>query len=109
MGEPTLAEFLLARIAEDRAAYAAVDDVAHVAGPVHAEHAFVYLTDPVRAAADTEARRLIVEAHPIDYAWHADRFVEVCSTCRPVGPCRTLRLMAAAYVDHPDYREVWTP
>lgn len=54
--------------------------------------------DPMRALADIEAKRAIVER----YVWlreHGDTG----------GAAWVLPLLAAAYADHPDYREEWRP
>jgi len=83
-----LAEFLLARIAEDEAAY---------------ESAYVAYLDgfpftPTRVLAECETKR---------------RIVELCAYWqRPVDGLDgedILRLLALPYADHPDYREEWRP
>lgn len=83
---------------------------------------------PPHLLAVVEAKRQIIEEHAIvhrDIGWLADddgerveEYAElpVCRICVPkhshfgdrdsvpVGPCRTLRLLALPYADHPDYR-----
>lgn len=119
-----IAEFLLARIAEDeakaqeiraftdRAAVARLSD--HGTGVLLGE---VVVFDPARVLAECEAKRRIVELHK---PWHGSY---ECPTCadgasedhgevvvdRLRAPCPTLRLLAPPYADHPDYQPVWSP
>ena len=108
----TVDEFLLARIAEDRAAYQGLS--AEQPGRWD------------RLIADCDAKRQIVEMH-LPYTDSVYNYT-TCGTCGPgieswemaedlhgnadawwSYPCPTLRLLALVYVDHPDYREVWKP
>jgi hypothetical protein len=106
----TLAEFLLARIAEDEAA-------------VRAEYARPEL-DARRGLAECEAKRRIIEIHGslvqvipwVDEERNAEdarRGHTWCTECgnvddQPVAwPCDTLRLLALPYADHPDYSPEW--
>jgi hypothetical protein len=123
-----LAEFLLARIAED-------EDQARYLDSEGAEYAAMYgmpgewqsvgLYDAKRALAECEAKRRIAEEHeceatkvvlaPFDPSTGERRPVEWDLTCRvcgwaddnPSGGCATLKLLALPYADHPDYREDW--
>ena len=86
-----LAEFLLARIAEDEQ----YEQSPHAD---HNEHTYL------RAMAEREAKRRIVELH------HTAGRSGLCDECHSkVWPCPTLRLLALPYADHPDYREEWRP
>jgi hypothetical protein len=106
MSVPTLADFLLARIAEDEA-------IARAAMPI--DRPWVSYKGPVgdeiigmsgsRVLAECEAKRRIVELHPtgdhdcpgID--WRDE----------PVRDCPTLRALALPYAGHPAWREEWRP
>lgn len=82
----------------------------------NAEH--IARHDPARVLAECAAKRAIIAAHPI-----VDDVVEVstrikhgfaCETCFSYGDivedngyCDTLHALAAAYVDHGDYRQEW--
>lgn len=110
----TLAEFLLARIAEDEAVarrgYGIRDGLATVDFD---EYGDVLVIGTERVLAECEAKRRIVELH--------DSFYGVCQACigspprvgdvvKPaLWPCTTLRLLALPFADHPDYREEWRP
>lgn len=75
------------------------------------EAAHIARHDPARVLREVEAKRKILALHTIRYVgtW------PVCAHCRPVDPeftddltsepwpCRTLRLLAQVYSDHPDY------
>jgi hypothetical protein len=119
----TLTDFLLARIAEDEAAVAAIlrqhpswtaDDgdvldqpeyaIAHARGNYAASH--IARWDPARVLAESEAKRSVVELHRTDAT---DPEVIVCAVCLYGPPCETLRLLALPYADHPDYRPEWRP
>jgi hypothetical protein len=96
----TLAEFLLARIAEDErwiSAYAVTSIPEHSA-----------FGRWLRA--DGEAKRRILGLHPESPA-------AVCNTCTEFGgyegaeyvyyPCPTLCALVLPYADHPDFRAEW--
>ena len=102
----TLTEFLLARIAEDeREATACLDQYMRGDGGTKSRW--------VRQLAECEAKRRIVEEHgPF---WEDDS-PSLCRVCHDyaahdaaASPCRTLRLLATVYADHPDYRQEWRP
>ena len=124
-----LAEFLLARIAEDEAAAAAAvsrrdgvdkweavgsgtvvgpgyDKVKHVMLPSSEDGAARHIArhDPARVLAECEANRRIVALHgevdPCD-AHDGATFETV--------DCETLQVLALPYADHPDYRQEWKP
>ena len=90
----TLADFLLARIAEDKEA------VRGVRAPWWMENTAL---DPARMLAEREAKRRITELHGSDDPkWEGD-----CPWCGVKGPCLTLRALAMPYADHPDFRPEW--
>lgn len=78
------------------------------------EHAYHDRFDPARVLREVEAKRRILDEHPIltagrvctrcsDYAEPGEVFREV------PGPCATVRLLALPYADHDDFREEWKP
>lgn len=106
-----LAEFLLARIAEDEDEARERREIAdrhwaeiRAAG---ATPAFVvFRTDePEFTLATCAAHRRIVELHGSGDAW--------CDHCsgysdEPSDTCPTIRALASVYVDHPDYQPEWS-
>jgi hypothetical protein len=96
----TLAEFLLARIAEDEAEIAAGFDFATLDSSGWMGHAATWGRD--RALAECEAKRRIVE-----------EYREACSAGWAQelsgGLNVALRCLALPYAAHPDYREEWRP
>lgn len=110
----TLTDFLLARIAEDlRRATREVpcpdfDPMSgYACGVLHTE------TDP-RAKAECEAKRQIVAQHEQVSTSEGGTGCENCDwderygeVLGDEGPCPTVRILAAVYADHPDYREEW--
>ena len=86
-----LAEFLLARIAEDEhtAEYADLDWPSH------------------HMLAECEAKRRILELHGAGS--HECPPSHQCSLCLPAEDCTTVLLLAAVYANHPDYCEEWRP
>ena len=110
----TLADFLLARIAEDEeVAQAAASAVGRPLIDYHldlAEARHIARWDPARVLAECEAKRRIVEHHSSS----GDDW-PLCAICTEVGPdaqgwpCLTLLLLALPYSDHGDYREEWRP
>lgn len=106
---PDLAEFLLARIAEDEA------DIGHEASPADYCDAVegIHLSAR-RALAECEAKRRIVEGwrrlDAEDYGefvvgggW--DPGIDYASDALE----HAMRALALPYADHPDYREEWRP
>ena len=120
----TLADFLLARIAEDEFVANHWQDVdtsqwAHYHPPSRFNRRWVL--------AECEAKRQIIELHaltvekvsqspfdPDTGERRADEFDVSCAVCGwassdPDGGCETLRLLALPYASHTDYREEWRP
>lgn len=91
---PSLTEFLLARIAEDeraaRAAGTASSGALAVALLPEPTRLHVMTWAPNRVLAECEAKRRIV-------------------TLISSPGMQTLRLLALPYEDHPDYQPEWTP
>ncbi|MGZ4574770.1 MAG: DUF6221 family protein [Mycobacteriaceae bacterium] len=98
----TITEFLLARIAEQKAM---VRDPRYIWSLDHPE-----IGAPEKVLAECEAKRQIVEGHAENDdpcaikdgdwpdAWGDEPW-----------PCRTIRNLASIYAGHPDYREEWRP
>lgn len=74
--------------------------------------------DPARVLREVEAKRQLIEEHPSALGWDGSQAdATVCRTCAENStdgglngdpyPCRTLRLLALPYTDHPDYRDDW--
>jgi hypothetical protein len=129
----TLTEFLLARIAEDKAsasthAYSTVvGDVALGDGRRAPLNSWVRF-NPARVLAECEAkRRIVTEVH---YDRNAESVAEAkadherhgwpvlveseCASCScysdcvvSIEDCPTLRLLALPYVDHPSFQDEW--
>jgi hypothetical protein len=109
----TLTEFLLARIAEDEAVAEAVPEplIARDTFDVRfstfesdhsrADEEFVRRFDPARVLAECVAKRRIVLLHGIPGDGTFD------DPCDYFPGCDTLRILAAVYANHPDYREEW--
>lgn len=125
-----LAEFLLARIAEDEAMartagkpdtsgetlHGYTVSAAEDEGAPDAGVELIARFDPARVLAECEAKRKIVEVHETIAAFYPGCTIETdpcCEVCSGGGeypgsfPCKTLRLLAAVYADHPDYRDGW--
>ena len=106
-----LAEFLLARIAEDEfvAIAAAFDEeqygpLGNFAGTTtDARLAHAARWSSARVRLEATVRRQLVQIHPVGE--HA------CATGSPSGeePCPTLRLIGLTYAEHPDYHPDWRP
>jgi hypothetical protein len=125
VSEPTLTEFLLARIAEDEVVARAAADkdldrwaagggveaewrdgmdpdlntmIAYDEGrPTEAQAEHIARHDPARVLAECAAKRRIVEMH--EAAVNHD---EMCG-----WPCETLLALAAVYADNPEFRDEW--
>lgn len=89
---------------------------ASILRPNDAEH--IARHNPARVLVDIAAKRRIVELHTPD----SEGNCETCGTGqRSWGPgdpgefdptpwpCRTIRVLASVYADHPDYRQEWRP
>lgn len=98
-----LAQFLLARIAEDEHwASESGDGEPGTSG---------YFG---RVLAECEAKRRVVALHrDVRRPGWGLIAPHLCSECGADGfavwPCETLRLLALPYADHPDYHEEWRP
>jgi hypothetical protein len=114
-------------------AYAASDGDSGIDGGWDFWGSFGFAADaafkPREMLADVEAKRQIIDEHAIvhrNIGWLADGDEEygeipVCGRCVPKHShysrradvpewwCRTLRLLALPYADHPDHREEWKP
>ena len=108
-----LTDFLLARIAEEDQS------------SVHYEHCAVHYWECDCSATEQlerhlEAQRRIVEEHPATdpFNHEGDRYCRrrlhheddtgyPDEWAQAFYPCPTLRHLATAYADHPDYREEW--
>lgn len=104
-----LAEFLLARVVELE---------------TWARESVQTFVDPAWMLAECEAKRRIVGLHRADPKPEYDnghgtthdedgQFLgyrtDLCEEDGETVPCPTLRLLALAYADHPDYDESWRP
>jgi len=135
----TLADFLLARIADDEAAAAHAKEALGWTDSTSVQIAGREFYDPARVLAECEAKRRIVEANSgsvrakRDAPKHTVRFdgdgrtIEMeglllslrlspeqseafmATWYEPVPPNATLCALASVYADHPDYREEWRP
>ncbi len=120
----TIAEFLLARIAEDEAVALASDPLLRWPQnadefPVEAGVPLARATllhsrrwDPARVLAECEAKRRLVKLHCashycIPHAGHANTGRWYESNHVYPWPCPSLAFLALAHVYHPDYREEW--
>lgn len=69
--------------------------------------------DPARVLAEVNAKRRIIDEHPILTAWkvctRCSDFYDTAPISRIYGPCPTLRLLALPHAGHPDYRQEWRP
>lgn len=81
--------------------------------------------DPDRVLREVEAKRRILDEHASEdgdcsacgrASWEENPGAylrdepEMADVWRPtIWPCRTARLLALPYADHPDYREKWKP
>ncbi|GAB3376343.1 DUF6221 family protein [Amycolatopsis echigonensis] len=75
---------------------------------------------PDRVRREVCAKRQIIDEHGPETrdvgGWQRGTET-ICRTCRyddgldtyPYGRCPTIRLLALAYADHPDYRQEWRP
>ena len=108
----TLADFLLARIAEDEAVARRIAAVGSCEPAYH----------PARVLAECAAKRAIVEMHALMDGGDPDSFPYESEDGRTVWPgcvicdgdstprrlgCDTVRHLAAPYADHPDYDPTW--
>lgn len=94
---PTLAEFLLSRIAEDEAAITQSFNAGDT-----------MTLDEHQMWRDCHAKRQIVWLHSVTDA-KPSRFEFDCGHCDMPWPCPTLRLLALPYTDHAEFDERWRP
>lgn len=114
-----LVQFLRARYAEEaEAARAAADRESDWWWGPDAETAaerHIARHDPARVLRDIEAKRQLVGVHHAELievvnADREERSGYWCAECDgETFPCRTLRLLASVYADHPGYRVEWRP
>lgn len=112
VGSATLAEFLLAQIAEDEAgAYRRLDEWRRDGGIIDARLGY---GSPGRILAECEAKRRIVELHSGDAEWCGwTQGGDGTHGNMGYGPeprprdCDTLRALALPYAHHRDYRKDW--
>lgn len=113
-----LTEFLSSRLAEDIAAVkeaaggeaSATPDFTVTGWPACEYPGRVVVVGLERFVADIEAKAAIVKRHTDeDYGtFEGLGEVTMCRECRDQrGPCFTVRALASAYADHPDYDETW--
>lgn len=111
----SIAEFLLARIAEDeeqanrsKADEAMNPNLRLPASWIHGVAA--------RVLAECEAKRRIVELHSVASTYQGGTYCAECQSEELEGPwsrrddlypCPTLEALASVYADHPDYRDEW--
>ena len=115
-----LADFLLARIAEDEAvAKRAVEDGAEYLAYDNGSTGHDWLSesgeyDPARVLAECEAKRRIVGLHTGQHECVGEKYGDP-QACIYVSPGfmheddPTLRLLALPYAGHPEYDERWRP
>lgn len=99
----SITEFLLARIAEDEEEAARMGCTEYYDGGWSIEH-------EIHIRRECAAKRAIIGMHrkspsPFDEG--------LCAMCAEAGangqayPCDTIKVLAAIYSDHPDYRQEW--
>jgi hypothetical protein len=107
-----LADFLLARIAEESSLAHAADRDARTRGPITDDlsaepddHRIVHMFrwSPARVLVDCEAKRRIVEDYLSQLNSHRSGWDARTPRDYP------LRALALPYTDHADYREEWRP
>jgi hypothetical protein len=122
---PDLAEFLLARIAEDEALVPGDDPDSWAGEPALEWGHDGLIVNPHRILAECEAKRQIVILHgPMSVVpgneWFNDAHLtsepmRLCRSCEPEKmfrreksyPCRTILALAQPYSDHPDFDPRW--
>jgi hypothetical protein len=134
-----IGEFVKARLDEDEAAAKAVAPLGHVydMGGARLDEAFSHgrvryasedgrswlepdrsagrhfaRHDPARVLREVEAKRAILERHsPIKDLLPKTSWCVQCTDDRNgyLWPCADVRVLAAVYSDHPDYRAEWKP
>jgi hypothetical protein len=123
MTDETLPEFLLARIAERKAAAWNAGphewrsdrvDVRRANGDLLAKAsagqyvaAHIATWDPAHVLTVCEVHRQIVELHAHHRFGHQCVAIDGPTQHHMADPCATLRLLGSLDADHPDYREEW--
>lgn len=114
-----LAEFLLARIAEDRAdAYRRIDEeverLRRDGLPDTTRDDLINMEESDhwrRPLAECEAKRRIIEEHqmwqPTGYRFTDGRQIDVCTVDEQHWPCRTMKAVASVYANHHDLLPEW--
>lgn len=118
MASMTITEFILARVAEDeeRAQFVARQIEGNNWTPHepwrlswHDEYDLLCI-EPSRALVECEAKRRIVELHDGSHecsTYDHTGDIDNCTWCLNTEDCSTMRLLAAIWADHPDFREEW--
>lgn len=69
--------------------------------------------DPARVLREVEAKRRLLAAHDIQREpsdFEGRKYVVIwCATCGEPGFCLSVKLLAAPYADHADFRPEWSP
>lgn len=104
----SLAEFLLARIAEDEAAATSASHHSHLVHDYERDNYGFLWVKTTRVLAECEAKRRIVArcTDRIDVTELRDAERRYISGAPDMD---MLRLLALPYADHPDCREEWRP
>jgi hypothetical protein len=106
-----IAEFLLARIAEDEAEVKFVVESSGWMLDVHEDPSDetppVLTISTARVLAECEAKRRVVKEHRQVKGESACRCCFGGFTSPGKWPCTTLQLLATPYIDHPDYDPAW--
>lgn len=107
----TITEFLEARIAEDEDAAGEPifrgEPADFSVRDVLVGHSGGLEINASRLRAECAAKRAILEVHPLRLYLAIEGWdMWECQTCEGY-PCDTLKALASAYKDHPDYRQEW--
>lgn len=118
----SIADFLLARIAEDETAvkghaFTVTEWDTGVSKCTHPSHRGGYTPTCWRAEvsakvlAECAAKRALIDLHePYEtevLTADDEENVTLCRECTNHAPCDTLRHVATVYADHPDYNPAW--
>lgn len=114
-----IVEFLEARIAEDEADARAADEGRLLTWSkndhmVIVDSGFIQTFTPSRVLREVAAKRELLELHYDGNPGPGD--IHYCGTCHDYymhqaedWPCETVRVLASAFSDHPDFNEEWRP
>jgi hypothetical protein len=105
MSEP-VAEFLLARIADDEAVARAVIGWGVLDERPEVKE-WIVLANPNRMLVWSGVRRSLVELHSAKAEGDDPNDEPRCLDCGQPMPCSTLKLLSTLYGDHPDFQEQW--